>query len=167
MAERWGSGGERPKFCMGPAGAFTPSVAMARVDTRTSTQILRFLAVGGSATIVHFAILIGLVEWIEARPTLATSIGYACSAGFNYWANRRFTFRSGAVHETAIPRFILMCLAGLALNAAGMWLWTAAGLHYVPSQILTTFAVVSFNYLIASHWVFPKSAAEKSGTEVE
>jgi len=133
-------------------------------QSRASVErVLRFLAVGGAATIIHFSVLIALVEGAGAEPTLATSAGYAVSAGFNYIANRSFTFRSDALHHAAVPRFLAMCLLGLSLNAAGMWAWTSLGLHYVAAQVLTTLVVVTVNYLVASRWVFPVRAGSGSG----
>ena len=121
----------------------------------TSSRPLRFVLVGGLATVIHFAILVALVEGAGVGPTAATTAGYLTSAAVNYAVNRSFTFRSAAAHLNAAPKFAAMCLAGVTLNAALLWTLIQFGLHYIPSQILTTAVVVAFNYSVASRWVFP------------
>ena len=119
-----------------------------------AARFLRFLAVGGLSTAVQFMILSALVEWSVASPVHASALGYAGSASLNYVLNRRFTFRSSNTHHSAVPRFIIMCLAALVLNTALFAVLYRSGLHYVVCQVLTTVVVVVFNFAVASRWVF-------------
>ena len=122
-------------------------------------HVLKFIAVGGTATVIHFAVLVSLVEMLGWHPTLATTIGYLTSAGFNYGANRALTFRSAAEHRSALPKFAAMCVAGASLNAGLMWLFVQLGSHYIVAQLAATVAVLVFNFTVASRWVFPSAAS--------
>lgn len=133
-------------------------------DFLLSHELVRFLFVGGCATVSHFLILIGLVELAGASPVAASAAGYFCSAGLSYVLNRSFTFRSNAAHLTAAPRFAAMVASGLTLNTVLFAGFHALFGHYLLAQVVTTFFVVVFNYTVASRWVFP-DATRQMGEE--
>ena len=72
---------------------------------------------GRSAPALHYAVLIALVQLARADPVAASTAGAVCGALVNYALNHRFTFASGKSHATALPRFALVAVAGIALNA--------------------------------------------------
>ncbi len=116
---------------------------------------LRFLCVGGSATALQYALLIGLVHVAAWAPLTASVTSYALSTLYNYLANHRLTFRSSRSHLSALPRFLLIALAGLGLNAAIMWLgherWH---LHYLMAQLLATATTLGWNFAASRRWAF-------------
>ena len=61
-----------------------------------SGQFLRFLLVGGIATAVHYAVMIGLHSGLGMSAVGASAIGFVVSAVFNFAASYRYTFRSNA-----------------------------------------------------------------------
>lgn len=122
---------------------------------KLSEQFIRFLFVGGSATILHYAILIALVQSGFAGPVVASSIGFAISALFNYALNRQFTFRSANPHSRAFPRFVTVALTGLAINATLLWIFVKTGLlHYLVAQMLATVGTLLWNFFINKFWTF-------------
>ena len=60
------------------------------------TQLAKFTVVGAFGTIVHYTILILLVEKIGAGAVVSSSVGAIAGAFVNYFLNYYFTFRSNA-----------------------------------------------------------------------
>jgi putative flippase GtrA len=117
-------------------------------------QFVRFLMVGGACTAFHYLVLIGLVHlgW-AAVP--ASSLGFSLSAVLNYALNRRLTFRSDAAHRRAVPRFALVALSGLALNAALLGLLhDGLGWHYLLAQVFATVGTLVWNFTLNRVWTF-------------
>ena len=118
-------------------------------------KFVRFLIVGGIATLIQYIVLIWTVERWHWNAVLASSLGYILSAIANYLLNYYFTFRSGRRHGVAAARFAIVAAAGFALNALLMEL-LAVKLHvpYVLSQVLATAGTLTWNYWANSKWSF-------------
>jgi putative flippase GtrA len=127
-------------------------------------KFVRFLIVGGIATLIQYIVLISTVERWHWNAVLASSLGYALSAVANYLLNYYFTFRSDGRHEVAAARFAIVAAAGFALNALLMEL-LAAKLHvpYVLSQILATIGTLIWNYWANLKWSFGGPALRRRG----
>lgn len=125
----------------------------------SADQFVRFSLIGGVATALQYAILIALVETALADAVAASTIGFAISALVNYALNRSFTFRSSKSHAEALPKFGTVALLGLALNASLLWLFhVAAGLHYLPAQLLATGGTLSCTFTLNRSWTFSASS---------
>jgi putative flippase GtrA len=123
-----------------------------------SAWIIRFrtfLLVGVLATLLHYFLLIALVQLTGTSAVVASSVGFTLSAVINYMLNRRYTFRSNRAHRLAFPRFAVAALLGLALNAAFVWCGhDVLRLHYLLAQMIATLLSLSFNYYINLLWTF-------------
>ena len=51
-------------------------------------------------------------------------------------------------------RFMVMVGSGVTLNTTVMEAMVRTGQHYLASQVIATAAVLIWNYLVASRWVF-------------
>lgn len=118
------------------------------------SRLVRFIAVGGVATAIQYAILILLVRGLAMAPTLASSIGFVLSAVANYLLNYRFTFQSNRPHGPAAAKFGLLAGAGLLINAVIMHLTTGLGLHYLIAQCCATGVVLFWNFVGNTMWTF-------------
>jgi putative flippase GtrA len=118
-------------------------------------KFVRFLIVGGIATLIQYVALIWTVERWHWNSVLASSLGYLLSAIANYVLNYYYTFRSDNHHGIAATRFAMVAAAGLALNALLMQL-LAIKLHlpYILAQILATVCTLLWNYWANSRWSF-------------
>jgi putative flippase GtrA len=127
-------------------------------------KFVRFLIVGGIATLIQYAVLIWTVERRQWNAVLASSLGYILSAIANYLLNYYFTFRSGHRHGVAAARFAIVAAAGFALNALLMEL-LAVKLHilYVLAQVLATSGSLIWNYWANSKWSFGGPSARHGG----
>jgi len=116
---------------------------------------LRFVCVGGSATALQYLLLVVLVVETGWTPVIASSLAYAISTVFNYALSRSFTFRSHRAHASALPRFVLVSVIGIGINALVVWLsFNQLGLHYLLAQALATVMTLGWNYTAARNWAF-------------
>ncbi|MEM1343234.1 MAG: GtrA family protein [Pseudomonadota bacterium] len=109
-------------------------------------MLARFGATGIVATLVYL-VLAGALSGAGV-PTLAASLSaYTASTALSYLGHRRYTFRSGAEHTTALPRFIGVSLIGLALAASlplAVERYTGLGVHAGFLAVTLAVAAVSF-----------------------
>lgn len=118
-----------------------------------SSKLVRFLMVGGTATAFQFALLIGLVEWIQADKVLASFCSYIASAAVNYLLNYYLTFASKVGHWQALPKFVVVVAIGSLVNT----LVFAGGLHVLPylvAQCAAIFAALCSNFLLHKYWIY-------------
>ena len=117
---------------------------------------LWYTLAGGLATAVHYAVLLVLVEVFSFPAASSAAFGALCGAVISYLINRHVTFQGTAVgHQQAVPRFILIALAGATLN--GALVWTGVHLlawHYLAAQALATILVLALTYRINRSWTF-------------
>lgn len=119
------------------------------------TQILRFGMVGGIATGVHLAVFYSLHSGLHVHPTIATTIAFCCAVGLSYGLNRSWTFRASGSHTRHFPRFAVIALGGLLLNAAIMQLGVEV-LGWSPTTCLAIIIIVlpGCSFLLQRHWGF-------------
>src|SRR5829696_2192977 len=79
-------------------------------------QIGAFFGVSLAATLVHYAVLVGLVEGFAVRPVPAALAGYVCGGGGSYFLNRSRTFASDRPHVEAGWRFAAVMGVGFCLT---------------------------------------------------
>jgi putative flippase GtrA len=121
-------------------------------------QFVAFAGVGVIATAIQYAVLLFAVPFLHANAVLASSAGFLISAGFNYWLNYHWTFRSSNSHVVAVTRFAIIAAVGFVLNAALMYLLVQRlGVPYVIAQVLTSAGVMLWSYAGSALWTFAKT----------
>jgi putative flippase GtrA len=127
-------------------------------------EFVRFLIVGGTATLAQYIVLIWTVERWHWSAVAASSLGFFLSAIVNYLLNYYFTFRSDGRHGVAAARFAIVAAAGLVLNALLMELLAVwLRIPYVVSQVLATIATLIWNYWANSKWSFGGRSLPRRG----
>ena len=118
--------------------------------------LIRYSLTGVAATALHYAVLLALVEEWSIAAAPAAGIGALCGAALAYLGNRHFTFKgSVASHRQAVPRFVLVALAGAALNSLFVWAGTQVlDWHYLAAQVLATLVVLALGYHLNRSWTF-------------
>lgn len=114
-----------------------------------------FVGVGLVSAVVHYGVLIGLVEGLAYPPVPAALTGYIAGGVINYALNRRHTFMSKRPHEEAAWRFALVAGIGLVLTSVFMHLFVE--IMYVPyllAQIVTTGIIMLWNFNAHLFWTF-------------
>lgn len=118
-------------------------------------QFTAFFGVGVVAAIVHYGLLIGLVELGGARPVGATLLGYVAGGVVSYGLNRRLTYASDRPHGEATWRFAVVAFVGFLLTGLFMQVFTGRlGAPYLPAQIVTTGIVLFWSFLAHRLWTF-------------
>lgn len=118
-------------------------------------QFLTFAAVGVAAAVVHYGILILLVELAGVLPVIATLWGFLAGAAVSYVLNRRYTFRSDRPHRAAAPRFLAVSTGGFVLNGLVMLLLNEYwGVPYLIAQVIATLIVLFWNFSANRWWTF-------------
>jgi putative flippase GtrA len=100
-------------------------------------------------------VLIALVQGAGAAPIAASIAGSIVGAFVNYALNHQFTFASARAHRIALPRFLVIAAAGVALNAAVMAaMLVVVAPHYLAAQVLATGVVLVAGFLANRRWTF-------------
>jgi putative flippase GtrA len=133
-----------------PAGAREVTVGM---------QLVSFLVIGGLAA-VSFVVLSSLM--VGALPGVPSWIvGAGCYALFIlpvYLLHRRFSFRSGAAHRRAVPRYVGVQLSGLVLAAIFSFIcYRLIGMPTVVASLLVIGLTSGVNFVVLRLWAFAGS----------
>ena len=115
---------------------------------------LRYAAVGGMATAVHYLLLWIAVERWHWPPPLAAGAGAALGAQIGFVGNRWFTFDHRGRWLGAWWRFQLTALLGGLTSVAVVALGVALGLHYLLAQVAATLLALVLTYAINRRWAF-------------
>ena len=122
---------------------------------RLARQFAAFFGVGVAAAVVHYGLLIGLVEGGGFDPVPATLAGYVAGGLVSYVLNRRHTYESSRPHREATWRFAVVAFIGFLLTWGFMQLFVAwLGAPYIPAQLVTTGIVMLWSFLAHKAWTF-------------
>ena len=123
-------------------------------------QFAAFFGVGLVAAVVHYGLLISLVEGYRLDPVRATLVGYVGGGLVSYLLNRRHTYGSDRPHLQAGWRFALVTLVGFGLTWGLMTLFVRVlGFPYLPAQVGTTGIVLFWSFLAHKLWTFREGPA--------
>ncbi len=122
-----------------------------------SRQFAAFSGVGVVAAIVHYGLLIALVELAGLTPVAATLAGYLAGGVVSYALNRRLTYASDRPHAEATWRFATVALVGFVLTGILMHAFTGwLGAPYIPAQLVTTGIVLFWSFVANRVWTFAR-----------
>ncbi len=115
-----------------------------------------FLLVGGIAALCFVGLSTLMVGLRSGLPDWLTSaLCYAVMIVPVYLAQRRFAFRSGAPHRLALPRYVTVQVAGLALAAVLSFIcYEVLGM---PSPVAASLVIVftsGASFVLLRLWAF-------------
>lgn len=120
-----------------------------------NNKILKFLCIGGGATLLQYILLIIFVSNIGITPLYASIISYIISGIANYYASYYFTFQCNSDHTKTSLKFIVTASIGLLLNSIIFYISnTTIGLNYIIAQIISTSIVLIWNFTANLTWTF-------------
>lgn len=121
-------------------------------------EFFRFLATGGSATSVHYAVFLLGISVIRMDATMASALGYLCGSVVSYLMSYYYTFDSNRSHREAVVLFYLMAVTGFFINTCCVHA-LAAGLGWNPwlSQVCATILTLFWNFFVSKAFVFNRS----------
>jgi putative flippase GtrA len=122
-----------------------------------SRQFAAFSGVGVAAAIVHYGLLLALVELAGWDPVAATLVGYVAGGVVSYALNRRLTYASDRPHAEATWRFAVVAFVGFMLTGFLMQAFTGwIGAPYIPAQLVTTGIVLFWSFIANRVWTFAR-----------
>ena len=118
----------------------------------------RYLIGGGTGALVHFLLLIGLIEAFATPPVIATSIGFIIGSLVNYTLQYHWTFAADGPHHVMLGRYALVTTITMLINDALFWVFTEQlGVHYLLAQGIATGAMLIVNYVVNKNFTFATS----------
>ena len=127
------------------------------------TELLRFLAVGLSGTIVDFGLLV-VLKVAGLQTLLANTFSFSAGTLNNFTWNRLWTFEDARIQswQPQLIQFAVVSLIGLILNNAivlGMEIILSDAYGWgnwrvYPAKAIATGFVVIWNYLANKAWTF-------------
>lgn len=119
------------------------------------TQFVTYAGVGSVGTLVHYLMLLLLVEGLDMAPYQGAVAGFLSGALINYGLNHRITFRSSRKHGDALPKFLSVAAIGALLTGALMaWATERLKIHYFIAQLITTALLLVFTFAVNRLWTF-------------
>lgn len=119
-------------------------------------QLTRFGLVGISAALVHFTVVVVLVELQWLLPLIANIVAFGLAFQVSYWGHRNWTF-SGTQqkHAVALPRFLLVSSLAFVANESLFYLLMAEfNLSYIPALVLVLSILPLLVFTVNKLWVF-------------
>ena len=110
---------------------------------------------GVTATIVTYAVLIAGVEGLHMNAVTASVAGYALGIVVNYILNYQYTFNSERHHKVVFPRFLVVAVLGMLMNAFLMYTginWL--GFHYILAQLFAVAIIFMLSFTANRLWTF-------------
>jgi putative flippase GtrA len=135
------------------------------------SPIIKYGIVGLLGTMLHFALLIMLVEWGGMHPIAGSAAGFIAVLIVSYILNVKWTFTdsSSQVRMKQFVKYTVVSCSGLLLNTFIMY--TAVELAHLPyliGQCIITVLVPVHNYVLNRRWTFrPDSDDRKEAKGVQ
>ncbi len=115
---------------------------------------MRFLAGGGSATLVHYAVM-GLLISLGVDAVVATSVGMLIGAVYNYLFQYYQVFRSQRDHLPTLMRYgVSVGLYFVSNVALFAFFYHGMEMEIAISQILATAVTTVQNYFVYQKFVY-------------
>jgi len=119
-------------------------------------ELTRFGLVGISAAMIHFAIVVALVESQWLQPLVANIVAFSVAFQISYWGHRYWTF-SGTQqkHAVAFPRLLLVSGLAFITNESLFYiLMTLFKLPYMLALLMVLSVLPVAVFTLNKLWVF-------------
>ena len=117
-------------------------------------SLARYVVVGAVSTAVHYAALVGAVEWLHWPAWWASGAGAVLGAQVAFLGNRQFTFAHQGKLRASWPRFQATAGVGSLLGMVIVAAVVRVGGHYLLGQVLATLSAMGLTYVINRRWTF-------------
>jgi putative flippase GtrA len=123
-------------------------------------QLSSFAGVGVVASVIHYGLLVSLVELGGLSPVPSALCGFTAGGIVSYGLNRRHTFISDRPHTEAVWRFFLVASVAFVLTYLFMRLFgEIVHMPYLLAQVGTTLIVMVWTFAANRWWTFRQSKA--------
>lgn len=138
--------------------------SMLSMDKKYLIKLFSYGMIGLIGTLIHFPVLILMVELFHQDPVLSSSIGFIVTVIVSFYLNRRFTFRTKSSKTTiTFIKYTVVSCSGFILNSVIMYSSIhILSLHYTIGQAIVVVLLPISNFLLNNFWTFRES---KEGLE--
>jgi putative flippase GtrA len=127
-------------------------------------QALRFLAVGGGATIVHVGTALFFNAVVGLSPLTANFCGFLLGWSVSYLGHWRWTFSAASAHRSAVPRFFIVSIVLVALNQAIVYAVTVRlGWPFWTALAIVVAVIPAGSFLASRLWAFLPARTDGEG----
>lgn len=121
-----------------------------------SKELTRFLLVGGSGTLINFAVLTLTYQHFGFPVVVASLISNETAMISNFFCHEHWTF-SRECHGSRGGRFLryqFVASGGILITTVLLTTFIHFGLHYLFANALAIGIAVSWNFLMSHHWAW-------------
>ncbi|MEM9172633.1 MAG: GtrA family protein [Pseudomonadota bacterium] len=111
----------------------------------------QYAVVGVIGTCAHFAILLSLALYLGS--TLSSTLGAIAGCVVNYMLVRALVFKTNAPHYDVFPKFGVVAIACVSVNAVVFHL-SSYRFSIVVSQFMASAVVLVTGYALNRNWTF-------------
>jgi putative flippase GtrA len=123
-------------------------------------EVMAFTLVGAVSSVVHFGIVVGLVQG-GVEPLAANVAGFLVAFAVSFAGHERWSFPSARrARVRALRRFFFVALLSFGANEAlYWWLLERTDLAYGVALVIVLGAVGALTLALAKGWAFSDAAA--------
>lgn len=118
-------------------------------------QLILYIAVGGIATVVEWAMFYLLDSVVSLNYMLATTIAFAVSTFANWAAGRLIMFKGNESLLAELVKIYMTSIAGLLMNLFIMWVAIdCMGIPNFISKVMATGIVFFWNFAVRKLMIY-------------
>ncbi len=141
-----------------------PDRLLKRTD-RLSSQIIRYLFVGGIAFVADFAAMVATTEGLDLHYSWGATVGFAVGLTVNYLLSIFWVFSRRSVGDGKLEFliFALVGVVGLGLTQGILWVgeeWLS--IDYRIAKLAAVVLVLAWNFSARKFLLFRESVPENS-----
>ena len=124
-------------------------------------QIIKFIMVGGSATILDWLLYYVLYNYLNVSPLIANVLSYSISTIYNYFMSVKCVFNVNDKYskKKAFTIFIILSLIGLLLSELLIYIMIdKLNMNKMLSKIISTILVMIFNFITKKRFLENKKS---------
>lgn len=113
-------------------------------------QIVKFIIVGGIATIIDFVLLYILKEFVGINEIVSNTISFTISLIYNYIASIKWVFDvdNNKNQNKQFVTFVVFSFIGLFINNLILWICIDKfSINYLLGKVIATGIVMIFNFV--------------------
>ena len=116
-------------------------------------SLIKYYLIGGIAVVLHFLIVIFIVEQWVLHPSAANAIAFVMATIFSNIANTYWSFET-KVSRTVLLRFWSVALLGLSLAVLISSIADYFDLHYLLGILLVVSVTPIVSYTLHKNWTY-------------
>ncbi|MBP5243967.1 MAG: GtrA family protein [Succinivibrio sp.] len=113
-------------------------------------ELVRFVIVGGAATLVDLAVTTALVFATSLHENIITSVAFITAFWVSYFGHKNFTFKK----DGSAVAFFILAVSTLVIRNIIVWGLVLCNIRGLPALITAMVAVTAITYFVAKFKIF-------------